>query len=217
MDPPTTKTVLSGREDGRKISLLGKRQIRCLYLLLLWCETSKFSVFKHFLDHIIVFPPPLSWIYWIKRRVIASEVPADTPLFPRSKSTVCGRTNLLKSLLRLFRRMWDEFWHLLICVRPLHTLRFAYERMVPGRTWRLSASKPTQASGSSCLVRLFPRTLWERYQAQVATCFSTAGCSWFPKTLARTEAVLFHPFQDLIFKEWELVRTTHAKSIPTTR
>lgn len=155
--------------------------------------------------------------YWIKGRVKASEVPTDIPLFPRSKSKVYGRTNLLKGLLRLFRATWDEFWHLLNCVCPLHTVHFVYKRTVSGRTRRLSAGKLTQASSSSCLIRLSPWPLSEQYQAPGATCFSRAGCSWFPKTLARTKAVLFHPFLDFIFKEQELVRTTHAKSIPTTR
>lgn len=51
----------------------------------------------------------------------------------------------------------------------------------------------------------------------VTTCFSKAGHSWLPKTLACTEVVLFYPFQDIIFKEWKLVRTTRAKSTSTTR
>lgn len=90
--------------------------------------------------HVFVtyFPP----IYCIK----VSEVPADTPLSPISKSRVCGRMNLLKSLLRLFRAMWDEFWHPLICVFPLHTIWFANKSTVSGRTGRLGASKMTQAS-----------------------------------------------------------------------
>lgn len=97
-------------------------------------------------NHVFVtyFPP----IYWVK----ASEVPADTPLSPISKSRVCGRMNLLKSLLRLFRAMWDEFWHLLICVCPLHTIRFANKSTVSGRTERLGASKMTQGSAEyGCL------------------------------------------------------------------
>lgn len=162
-----------------------------------------------------VFLTYVPLMYWIKGRVKASEVPTDTPLFPRSKSKACGRINLLKHLLRLFRATWDEFWHLLFCVCPLHSIRFAYKSTASGRTRRQSSCQPTQTSGSMCL-RLSPWSLSEQYQAPVATCFSRAGCSLFPETSAGSKSVLFHPFWDFIFKEWELVRTSHAKNIPTT-
>lgn len=131
----------------------------------------------------------------------------------RRKSKVCRRTNLLKSVLRLFRT-WDEFWHLLICVCLLHTIHCIQKH-------HLRKDKKTECQWADTGIEfLLPSTtvsLSEQCQAPVAICFSRAGCSWFPKTLAHAKAVLFYLFQDFIFKEWELVRTTYAKSIPTTR